>query len=182
MLDPTLDDNAIEIVLRVQYGAPPTRRRYLLPHQKETDIETSLASRLDSDRGAVEAVGGLHDAVQLLLDQEDQGVAAEPAQVEVVREALSVAGERAFLLILGRNHATRREAREEPGVMKAVHEEMSKITERLKELNNGAESDKQYRLKDNKGKWRTVRVWFVPEMEELDVDLKKPSFSEEVPF
>ena len=56
------------------------------------------------------------------------------------------------------------------------------ITERLKELNNGAESDKQYRLKDNKGKWRTVRVWFVPEMEELDVDLKKPSFSEEVPF
>ena len=55
------------------------------------------------------------------------------------------------------------------------------ITERLKELNNGAESDKQYRLKDNKGKWRTVRVWFVPEMEELDVDLKKPSFSEEVP-
>ena len=56
------------------------------------------------------------------------------------------------------------------------------ITERLKELNNGQESDKQYRLKDNKGKWRTVRVWFVPEMEELEVDLKKPIFSEEVPF
>jgi hypothetical protein len=60
------------------------------------------------------------------------------------------------------------------------------ITERLKELNNGQVAFKRYRLKDNKDAWREVRVWFVPEMEELDVDLEAPSFQEktdmDVPF
>ena len=59
------------------------------------------------------------------------------------------------------------------------------ITERLKELNKGQEADKRYRLKDTKGVWRVVRVWFVPEMEMLDVELKAPTFEEKedgVPF
>ena len=57
------------------------------------------------------------------------------------------------------------------------------ITERLKELNNGQVADKRYRLKDHKGIWREVRVWFVPEMESPEIPLKNPTFEkEEEPF
>ena len=38
------------------------------------------------------------------------------------------------------------------------------ITERLKEMNNGGTADKQFRFKDNKDKWQSVRCWFIPEI------------------
>jgi len=58
------------------------------------------------------------------------------------------------------------------------------ITERLKELNGGSEADKQYRFKDNKNKWQTVRVWSIPEIKRGEVDLPKVEVDkdEEPPF
>ena len=57
------------------------------------------------------------------------------------------------------------------------------ITERLKEMNNGAESDKTYRFRDNNDSWKSVRVWFVPEMHRGEVDLPEVTFSpEDSPF
>ena len=55
------------------------------------------------------------------------------------------------------------------------------ITERLKEMNSGAESDKTYRFRDNNDNWKSVRVWFVPEMHRGEVDLPEVTFSPEDP-
>jgi hypothetical protein len=55
------------------------------------------------------------------------------------------------------------------------------ITERLKEMNNGEEADKQYRFKDNKNKWQTVRVWFIPEIKKGDVEFPKVTIDDEEP-
>jgi len=55
------------------------------------------------------------------------------------------------------------------------------ITERLKELNNGAKSDRRYRFQDNNNEWKSVRVWFVPEMQRGEVDLPEVTFEEEEP-
>jgi len=55
------------------------------------------------------------------------------------------------------------------------------ITERLKEMNNGGEADKQYRFKDNKNKWQTVRVWFIPEIKKGDVEFPKVTIDDEEP-
>ena len=55
------------------------------------------------------------------------------------------------------------------------------ITERLKEKNNGGEADKQYRFKDNKNKWQTVRVWFIPEIKKGDVEFPKVTIDDEEP-
>ena len=57
------------------------------------------------------------------------------------------------------------------------------ITERLKELNNGATADKEYRFKDSRDKWRKVRVWFIPEIKRGEVELPEVSFNnDEIPF
>ena len=57
------------------------------------------------------------------------------------------------------------------------------VTERLKELNNGGTSNKNYNFKDNKDKWKKVRVWHVPEIDKGEVDLPPVTFEEEeVPF
>ena len=56
------------------------------------------------------------------------------------------------------------------------------ITERLKELNNGASSDKEYRFKDSRDKWRKVRVWFIPEMKRGEVELPDVEIDEDTPF
>ena len=56
------------------------------------------------------------------------------------------------------------------------------ITERLKELNNGANSDKEYRFKDSRDKWRKVRVWFIPEMKRGEVELPDVEINEDTPF
>ena len=57
------------------------------------------------------------------------------------------------------------------------------ITERLKEMNEGIENFKTYRFKDNKDHWKSVRVWFVPEMNRGEVDLPEVTFeSEDPPF
>ena len=55
------------------------------------------------------------------------------------------------------------------------------ITERLKEMNNGLESDKTYRFRDNNDSWKSVRVWCVPEMHRGEVDLPEVTFEEEDP-
>ena len=55
------------------------------------------------------------------------------------------------------------------------------ITERLKEMNNGGEADKQYRFKDNKKKGQTVRVWFIPEIKKGDVEFPKVTIDDEEP-
>jgi hypothetical protein len=57
------------------------------------------------------------------------------------------------------------------------------ITERLKEINGGVEADKTYRFKDNQDRWKSVRVWYVPEMNRGEVDLPEVTFEEEeAPF
>jgi len=58
------------------------------------------------------------------------------------------------------------------------------ITERLKEMNNGGTADKQFRFKDNKDKWQSVRCWFIPEIKKGEVDLPSVTFKpdEETPF
>ena len=59
------------------------------------------------------------------------------------------------------------------------------ITERLKEMNNGGTADKQFRFKDNKDKWQTVRCWFVPEIKKGEIELPEVTFKakdEETPF
>jgi len=58
------------------------------------------------------------------------------------------------------------------------------ITERLKEMNNGEKANKTYRFLDNNENWKSVRVWFVPEMYRGEVDLPEVTFSpmEEPPF
>jgi hypothetical protein len=57
------------------------------------------------------------------------------------------------------------------------------VTERLKELNNGDASNKEYRFKDNKDNWKKVRVWFIPEIDKGEVDLPEVTFEEQdVPF
>jgi thermostable 8-oxoguanine DNA glycosylase len=55
------------------------------------------------------------------------------------------------------------------------------ITERLKEMNDGIEADKTYRFKDNQDRWKSVRVWFVPEMNRGEVDLPEVTFEPEDP-
>lgn len=57
------------------------------------------------------------------------------------------------------------------------------ITERLKEINGGVEADKTYRFKDNRDRWKSVRVWYVPEMNRGEVDLPEVTFEpEDAPF
>jgi hypothetical protein len=55
------------------------------------------------------------------------------------------------------------------------------ITERLREMNEGAKSDKVYRFRDNQNKWKWVRVWFVPERARGEVDLPEVTFEPEDP-
>jgi hypothetical protein len=57
------------------------------------------------------------------------------------------------------------------------------ITERLKEMNGGGDCDKVYNFRDNSDNWKSVRVWFVPEMHRGEVDLPEVTFDpEEPPF
>ena len=62
-----------------------------------------------------------------------------------------------------------------------THYTRGQITERLKEMNTGSESDKTYRFRDNSDNWKSVRVWFVPEMHRGEVDLPEVTFEEEDP-
>ena len=62
-----------------------------------------------------------------------------------------------------------------------THYTRGQITERLKEMNTGSESDKTYRFRDNSDNWNSVRVWFVPEMHRGEVDLPEVTFEEEDP-
>ena len=62
-----------------------------------------------------------------------------------------------------------------------MHYTRGQITERLKEMNKGSASDKIYRFRDNSDNWKSVRVWFVPEMHRGEVDLPEVTFEEEDP-
>ena len=64
-----------------------------------------------------------------------------------------------------------------------LHYTRGQITERIKEMNNGEDADKEYRFKDDQENWRKVRVWFVPEVNKGEVELESANFKdEEVPF
>lgn len=57
------------------------------------------------------------------------------------------------------------------------------IQERLKKLNNGAECNSYYKLKDDKtGRWQNIRVWFVPEFDENEVHIPKQETEHDIPF
>lgn len=45
------------------------------------------------------------------------------------------------------------------------------IQERLKELNDGNEAHEVFRYKDEKGVWKSVRTWWVPEFKDEEVEL-----------
>jgi hypothetical protein len=62
-----------------------------------------------------------------------------------------------------------------------AHYTRGQITERLKELNDDAEADTVYRLKLNNDQWRSVRVWYIPEMNREEVDLPEVTFEPEDP-
>jgi hypothetical protein len=59
---------------------PPALHVSSFAEQLQIDQDEVFASRLDNDRGAMDIVNGLNDAVQLLQEQEDQGVAADRTQ------------------------------------------------------------------------------------------------------
>ena len=64
-----------------------------------------------------------------------------------------------------------------------MHYTRGQITERIKEMNGGGASDKEYRFKDSQDAWRKVRVWFVPEVAKGEVELKPVEFEDEdIPF
>ena len=64
-----------------------------------------------------------------------------------------------------------------------THYTRGQITERLKEMNDGDKAMHQYRYKDDRGEWRNVRVWGVPEVNKGDVELPAVEVEDdEVPF
>ena len=64
-----------------------------------------------------------------------------------------------------------------------LHYTRGQITERIKEMNNGEDADKEYRFKDDQENWRKVRVWFVPEVNKGEVELESANFKDEdIPF
>ena len=58
------------------------------------------------------------------------------------------------------------------------------VTERLKELNNGDDSTKNYTFRDSNDNRKQVRVWYIPEMDKAEVELPDITFEEDqdIPF
>ena len=61
-------------------------------------------------------------------------------------------------------------------------ENRAKIQEEIKRLNNADEFSGRQRYKKSDGSWGTIRVWWVPEFEEEDIDLSITEISNEIPF
>jgi hypothetical protein len=61
-------------------------------------------------------------------------------------------------------------------------ENRAKIQEEIKRLNNADEFSGRQRYKKSDGSWGTLRVWWVPEFGEEDIDLPITEITNEVPF
>ena len=61
-------------------------------------------------------------------------------------------------------------------------ENRAKIQEEIKRLNNADEFSGRQRYKKSDGSWGTLRVWWVPEFGEEDIDLPITEISNEIPF
>ena len=48
-------------------------------------------------------------------------------------------------------------------------------------MNNGERCNDPRKFKTTDGKWKTIRVWWIPEVKE-EVDIPKVEFEDEVPF
>ena len=62
-----------------------------------------------------------------------------------------------------------------------THYSKGQIQERIKEMNNGEKCSDGKSFKTTDGKWKTIRVWWIPEVKE-EVDIPKVEFEDEVPF
>ena len=62
-----------------------------------------------------------------------------------------------------------------------THYSKGQIQERIKEINNGEKCSEVKKFKTTDGKWKSVRVWWVPEVKE-EVEIPKVEFEEEPPF
>ena len=62
-----------------------------------------------------------------------------------------------------------------------THYSKGQIQERIKEINNGDKCSNVRNFKTTEGKFKSIRVWWVPEVRE-DVEIPKVEFEEEVPF
>ena len=58
----------------------------------------------------------------------------------------------------------------------------AKLQEEIKRLNNGKDFHGTQRYKTADGKWVSVRVWWVPEFEEIDIDLPIEEINNDIPF
>ena len=59
------------------------------------------------------------------------------------------------------------------------------IQQRLKELNNNESCHGIYKVKAESGKWKNIRVWWVPEFQSTEVEippLKEKEYDDDVPF
>ena len=64
-----------------------------------------------------------------------------------------------------------------------THYTRGQITERLKEMNDGGKAMHQYNYRDDRGEWRNVRVWGIPEVIKGEVELPATEVIEEdTPF
>lgn len=64
-----------------------------------------------------------------------------------------------------------------------VYYTRGQITERLKEMNDGGKAMHQYNYRDDRGEWRNVRVWGIPQVTKGDVALPEVEMvGKEVPF
>lgn len=62
------------------------------------------------------------------------------------------------------------------------YDNRAKIQEEVKRLNEGRDADKILRFKTVEGKWASVRVWYVPQFEEHEVELPVKEIVDDVPF
>jgi len=62
-----------------------------------------------------------------------------------------------------------------------THYSKGQIQERVKEINGGDKCSNVKAFKTTDGKWKSIRVWWVPEVRE-DVEIPKVEFEEEIPF
>jgi hypothetical protein len=61
-------------------------------------------------------------------------------------------------------------------------ENRAKIQEEIKRLNGAEEFSGRQRYKKSDGSWGTIRVWWVPEFEEDDIELPIQEIDNDVPF
>lgn len=57
------------------------------------------------------------------------------------------------------------------------------IQRRLKDMNGGHDCNTTYKFKDeDTGQWKNLRVWFVPEFDNTEIDLPTEEIENDIPF